>query len=235
MILKQNKLALNISNIVTANQCANIVLAAGASPAMTCAWVDNKGLLKIAGSLTVNMGAAGMISPKTIIKTINAALKQKLPIVFDPVGSGANRFRTKLARKIATMGVSIIRGNASEILSLHFDVQTKGVDSQHFDDQTNNYTTIAKKFNTILLVTGAKDFVVSKDKVVEIKGGHQNMTLKTGTGCVLASLVGALVTEHAPFEAAVLGSQIMKKAGAKLFKNNIPSYTEVYNFVANYE
>ncbi len=234
-IKEKKPLVTNVANIVTANQCANALLAIGASPVMSQELSDLKELTRISNSLVINIGTARKEEYEMIIELVKYANINKIPIILDPVGSGATTFRTSLSKKIAQIGVTVIKGNASEILSLNFAANTKGVDSNDKLSDLDKIKTISKKYKTILMVTGEIDYIVDGDEIIEIKGGHSNMTLKTGVGCMGASLLGAFIAVFSTKEACKKLSEMMKKMGDEIFNETIPSYDEMYKWLLNYE
>ncbi|CAM9135258.1 hydroxyethylthiazole kinase [Mycoplasma marinum] len=234
--IQENKpLVTNIANIVTANQCANALLAIGASPVMSQELSDLKELTNISNSLVINIGTVRKEEYQMILELVKYANQIKKPVILDPVGSGATTFRTNLAKEIAKIGTTIIKGNASEILSLNYESNTRGVDSNDDISDLEKIKNISKKYNTVLLVTGKTDFVVENNEVLEINGGHQNMTLKTGIGCMGASLLGAFSSIFPPKTASEKLSKMMKKMGNEIFSEKVPTYEEIYSWILDYE
>jgi hydroxyethylthiazole kinase len=135
-----------------------------------------------------------------MIKAGRKATALGTPIILDPVGSGATALRTNSAKKIIeAAAVSVIRGNASEILSLrHENSRTKGVDSVHsVDDAAATAKILAQELNTTLAITGPVDLVTDGRRVVRISNGHPLMGYVTGTGCTATVAIGAfLAVDH---------------------------------------
>ena len=119
----------NITNFVVMNYTANALLAMGASPVMAHAENEVEDMVSFAGALVLNIGTLTDDWIASMLKAGQKATERRTPIILDPVGSGATALRTNAAKKIiASVGISVIRGNASEILSLrHTDSKTKGV------------------------------------------------------------------------------------------------------------
>jgi hydroxyethylthiazole kinase len=142
-------------------------------------------------------------------------------VILDPVGSGATRLRTASAKRlIAEVSIQVIRGNASEILSLageKSESRTKGVDSLHTVDQaTEAAVELAKELRTTLAITGAVDLITDGERVCRVWNGHEMMGKVTGTGCTATAMIGAYlaVTAH-PLEAATQGLAYFGLAGEK--------------------
>ncbi len=234
-IRENQPLITNVANIVTANQCANSLLAIGASPVMSQELSDLKELTKISNALVVNIGTVRKEEYQMIIELVKFANENQIPVVLDPVGSGATTIRTKLSKEIAKIGTTIIKGNASEILSLNFDSNTRGVDSNDRISDLDKIKEIAHIYKTTLLVTGEVDYIVDEESVLEIRGGHPNMTLKTGVGCMSSSLLGAFKAVFSTKEACKKLSTMMKRMGEDIFKDKVASYEEMYSWILNYE
>jgi hydroxyethylthiazole kinase len=137
--------------------------------------------------------------------------------VLDPVGSGATSLRTQTSRRIAReLKVAIVRGNASEILSLASEgTVTKGVDSAHsVEDAVLAGTQIAKQINSVVAITGKEDLITDGAKVIRCRNGHPMMGTITGTGCAATAAIAAFaaVTKD-PLEAAAAGLAFFGLAG----------------------
>ncbi|MFZ0725706.1 MAG: hydroxyethylthiazole kinase [Desulfobacterales bacterium] len=212
-----NPLVHNITNFVVMNFTANALLAMGASPVMAHAIGEVEEMVAHAGALVLNIGT---LSPEWVASMIAAGRKataNKIPIVLDPVGSGATRLRTQSAHNILSQTcVSVLRGNASEILSLQGeDARTKGVDTTHGVDETaGSANELAAALGCTLAVTGALDLVTDGRRVVRVANGHPLMTRVTGTGCTATAAIGAfLAVDPDPVEAAATALAYFGLAG----------------------
>ncbi|MEJ2724929.1 MAG: hydroxyethylthiazole kinase, partial [Deltaproteobacteria bacterium] len=123
----------NITNLVVMNYTANVLLACGASPVMAHAAEEVEEMVSLAGALVLNIGTLTPYWVDSMISAGRRANDRGIPIILDPVGSGATTLRTQSAKRlIRELSVAVIRGNASEVLSLAQEgSQTKGVDSVH--------------------------------------------------------------------------------------------------------
>jgi hydroxyethylthiazole kinase len=213
----------NITNFVVMHYTANVLLACGASPVMAHAHNEVEEMVEHAGALVLNIGTLTDSWVTTMIKAGRRASDLGKPIVLDPVGAGATPLRTNAARAILFQTwVSVVRGNASEILSLSgHDSRTKGVDSIHtVDDAAHEANTLARELGTTLAVTGPVDLVTDGRRTFMIEGGHPLMPFVTGTGCSATALVGAfLAVDKDPVSAATTALAFFgiagEKAGAK--------------------
>ncbi len=202
---KKKPLIHNITNFVVMNYTANALLAMGASPVMAHAQNEVEDMVSFAGALVLNIGTLTDDWVASMIKAGKKATALGIPIILDPVGSGATALRTNSAKKIIeAAAVRVIRGNASEILSLrHEDSGTKGVDSVHsVDDAAETAKILAQALTTTLAITGPVDLVTDGRRVVRISNGHPLMGFVTGTGCAATVTIGAfLAVDNDPVSA----------------------------------
>ncbi|MBW2602272.1 MAG: hydroxyethylthiazole kinase [Deltaproteobacteria bacterium] len=207
----------NITNYVVMNYTANALLAMGASPVMAHAHNEVEEMVSYAGALVLNIGTLTDDWIKSMIKAGRKASEQKIPIILDPVGSGATSLRTDSAKKIIEQtSIDVIRGNASEILSLrHKDSKTKGVDSIHsVEDAVGTAKILAGELKTILAITGPTDLVTNGDGVLRISNGHPLMSYVTGTGCTATVTIGAfLAVDKNPVSATATALAFFGLAG----------------------
>jgi hydroxyethylthiazole kinase len=184
----------NITNFVVMNPTANALLACGASPVMAHAENEVEEMAAFAGALVLNIGTLTDAWVASMLKAGRKATELGKPIILDPVGSGATRLRTDAARTILReTKVSVVRGNASEILSLAGqDSAVKGVDSGNsVEDAARVAGQLALELGVTLAVTGPTDLVTDGRRTLFIEGGHDLMPFVTGTGCTASALVGA--------------------------------------------
>ncbi len=106
----------NITNYVTVNDCANIILALGGSPVMADDISEVEDMVAIASSLVINMGTLSERTVGSMIKAGKRANQLHIPVIFDPVGVGATPYRNKVAQTLLNeIHFAVIRGNMSEI------------------------------------------------------------------------------------------------------------------------
>jgi hydroxyethylthiazole kinase len=199
-IREKKPLIHNITNFVVMNSTANVLLACGASPVMAHAANEVEEMVSYAGALVLNIGTLTDTWVESMLLAGHRATELGKPIVLDPVGAGATRLRTDAARKIlAETGVSVIRGNASEILALG-DGTTggKGVDAIHtVEDAGAIAGGLARSLRTTLAITGKVDLVTDGERLIRVEGGHPLMPLVTGTGCAATAVIGAFLAVDA--------------------------------------
>ena len=195
-VRRDNPLTLSITNQVTISECANGLLAIGASPVMSDDSDDAEALAGLAAATVLNIGTVGERQFQVMLAAGRGARKGMHPIVFDPVGVGATLARRKYSSQlISQLSPDIIRGNFSEIRALAgLTFEQKGVDSADAEN-TANVAAIAEALSNqlrcVVAVTGATDVVTGDGRTFFIDGGSPLLTKVTGTGCLLSALVGA--------------------------------------------
>ena len=196
----------NITNYVTVNDVANIILACGASPIMSDEPDDVTDITSICSSLNINIGTLHKSSIEAMYLAGKRANELGHPILLDPVGAGASALRTNTAVDLMEqLQLTVIRGNISEIKTLaNGNGTTKGVDAdvadKVTDDTLDEAILFVKKFaaqsKAIIAVTGAIDLVSDGTRCYVIRNGRPEMGQITGTGCQLSGLMTAFVAAN---------------------------------------
>ena len=184
----------NITNYVVMNFTANILLAAGASPVMAHAENEVEEMVSFAKALVLNIGTLDDAWIAAMLKAGKKATALGVPIILDPVGAGATKLRTETAKRIlGETRVTLVRGNASEILALGGGAaKTKGVDAaDSVDAAAERAGTLARELGTPVAITGAVDFITDGRRVLRVANGHPLMGGVTGTGCGATAIIGA--------------------------------------------
>lgn len=217
LIREKKPLVHNITNYVVMNTCANALLAIGASPVMAHAVEEVEEMTGLAQALVINIGTLSTPWVAAMIQAGREAHLRKIPVVLDPVGSGATKFRTDTAQKlIQEIHPTIIRGNASEIRSLlHAGAGAKGVDSRDVSYAAlKDARAISRAAGCIVSVSGQVDLIVEGDAVARVENGHPMMASVTGMGCTASALTAAFCAVNAsPFAAALHAMAAMGIAG----------------------
>lgn len=202
-VRESNPLIHNITNYVTVNDVANILLACGASPIMSDEEEEAEEITAVCRALNINIGT---LNRRTIPAMFAAGKKAKElghPVLLDPVGVGAGSLRTKTARELMQeISFDVIRGNSSEIRTLAgMTGSTRGVDAGLSDavteDNLQESIAFLKKFaeqtGAVIAVTGAIDLVADQDRCYVIRNGRPEMGRITGTGCQLSGMMTAFL------------------------------------------
>ena len=191
----------SITNYVTINDCANLLLACGASPIMADAPEEAAQITARAQGLTINLGMVHKDRIPAMLASGRQANAMGIPAVLDPVGAGASDFRTRTAAGLLEkVRFAVIRGNLSEILALAGgDGHARGVDTgdaltaRTMDRDIALARTLAQRTGAVVAVTGGTDLVTDGNSVCKIRNGHPMMRSVTGAGCMLSCLVAAFV------------------------------------------
>jgi hydroxyethylthiazole kinase len=186
----------NITNYVVMNSTANALLACGASPVMAHAQEEVQEMVSLAGALVLNIGTLTPYWIDSMLTAGKRANELNVPIILDPVGSGATSLRTEAAKRlIDNLSINVVRGNASEVLSLaHEGSRTKGVDAIHsVDEAADAAIVLARELDTTLAITGEVDLLTDGVRVYMVYNGHELMGYVTGTGCTATALIGAFL------------------------------------------
>jgi hydroxyethylthiazole kinase len=195
-----------ITNYVVMNETANATLALGALPVMAHAREEVEEMAALAGALVLNIGTLSPHWVDAMIAAGVAANEQGVPVVLDPVGAGATRYRTDTARRILDeVDVTVLRGNAGEVATLvGVDAEVRGVESiAAGSDPGELARTAATRLGVVASVTGPVDHVSDGDAVVAIANGHELLASITGTGCMASAVTGCfLAVAESPFDGA---------------------------------
>ncbi len=214
----QSPLIHHITNYVTANDCANTMLALGGSPVMADDAMEVEEMAALSSALVLNIGT---LSHRTLNSFLLAGKKANalgIPVILDPVGLGTTDLRRKLiAEIISEIDLAVIRGNMSEMLNVHgTSVVTKGVDSSKATENGGEAIakTLAKRLQCIIAITGKVDIISDGSKTYQIQNGHEYLSKITGTGCMSSSIIGlCCATGEPPLIGALLGLSIMGISG----------------------
>lgn len=207
----------NITNYVAMELTANALLAVGASPVMSHALEEVEEMANLAHALILNIGTLSSIWVESMQIALDVAKKRKIPIVLDPAGAGATKYRTTTANGfIKAGGIGVIRGNPSEIVSLRgYKGQTKGVDSLvnplEYQKQAMK---LALNNHCVVWMSGKTNVVTDGKQVIFIHSGTPMMSKVAGLGSTASAIVGAfLAVNQNPFEAAAHAAAFIGVAG----------------------
>lgn len=225
-----------ITNYVTVNDCANILLACGGSPIMADDEQEVEEITSVCGGLTINIGTLNSRTVKSMILAGKRANQLGHPVLLDPVGVGASKLRTETAiQLLETVKFAAVRGNISEIKTLALGSgNTKGVDADMADAVTeeNMERVIAfagefsRKTGAVIVITGAVDLAVDGKRAYVIRNGHPMMSKVTGTGCMLSAMMAAYLTANKdnPLQAAAAAVCAMGIAGERAYEKMLAAH-----------
>ena len=212
-----------ITNFVTVNDCANILLAVGATPTMAMDIREVEESVSRVSALVCNMGA--IEHTESMILAGKKANTLQIPVILDPVGAGGTTLRRETVKRLLQeVQFTSIRGNASEIKAIA-GVQSlgRGVDVSKEDVVSENslqgditiFESLAKKLQCVIAVSGEIDVITDGVHTVLIRNGCKMMARITGSGCMLTTLIGAFcgANKESTLEATILAIGIMGIAG----------------------
>jgi hydroxyethylthiazole kinase len=219
----------HITNYVTVNDCANIVLAIGAAPVMADDIGEVADIIGISSALVLNIGTLNSRTIASMLAAGKAANQRGIPVTLDPVGAGATTLRTETAAKIMDeVKLAVIRGNISEIMAISgAGGKTRGVDASEGDVAGEEAiqgvkriaVDMAQKTGSVIAITGAIDVVSDGTRSCFIKNGHAMMAGITGTGCMCTSLTGAFCGAEEDYAmAAAAAVAAMGIAGERAYR-----------------
>lgn len=230
-----------ITNYVTVNDVANVLLACGGSPIMADDIKDAEDITAICNALVINLGTLNERTIAAMLNTGKVANKLSHPVVLDPVGAGASKLRTDTTFEILKkVRLSVIRGNVSEIKTVsRGSGTTKGVDADVSDAITeatlDEGVAFAKglsaRTGSIIAMTGAIDIVADPRKAYVVRNGRPQMSKITGTGCMLTGMIAAYIAANrdSMLDAAAAAVCVMGLSGElayeRALKNNGGSST----------
>ncbi len=190
-----------ITNYVTVNDCANVLLACGASPVMADDEREAEEIVSISSALVINIGTLNERTIPSMFKAGKKANELGLPVILDPVGAGASSLRTATAMELMKeINFAVIRGNISEITAIAGgESRTRGVDASDpglMDgdlpgEAIRRIMDLREKTGAVITVTGQKDLVVGEKNVYTVSNGCPMMSKVSGTGCMLSAVTGA--------------------------------------------
>lgn len=212
-----------ITNFVTVNDCANILLAAGASPTMAHDIREVEESVAGVQALVLNMGAIEDADAMVLAgKRANAL---GIPVVLDPVAAGVTALRREVAaRLLREVRIAVIRGNASEIRAMASgEIGGSGVDVAAVDAVTEDNLpqavalarSLAHRTGGAVAISGPIDVIADGGRAALLRNGCATMSRITGSGCMVTTLAGAFcgALPSEPFRAACAALAAMGVCG----------------------
>ena len=196
-----------ITNYVVMNETANATLALGALPVMAHAAEEVEEMVGLAGALVLNIGTLSPEWVDAMVAAGRAANARSIPVVLDPVGAGATRYRTETAKRIlGQVRIAVLRGNAGEVATLvGVAAEVRGVESiAAGGDPGELAREAARSLGVVASVTGPVDHVSDGERVVKVANGDAMLARVTGTGCMSSAVTGCfLAVSEDALDAAV--------------------------------
>jgi hydroxyethylthiazole kinase len=207
VIRERKPLVHQITNYVVMNETANATLALGALPVMAHAREEVEEMVGLAGALVLNIGTLSPHWVEAMIAAGKAANTRGVPVVLDPVGAGATRYRTDTAKRILSeVNVTVLRGNQGEVATLVGVVaEVRGVESiDGGGDPAELARAAARSLGLVASATGVVDHVSDGERVLAVANGDELLASVSGTGCMSSALTGCFLAAkpEQPLEAA---------------------------------
>lgn len=225
-VRRSNPLVHVITNDVVPQFTANVLLALGAVPAMVTAAEEVEDFVRQSQALSINVGTLTSSQRAAILLAVHQANRHHIPWVLDPVAAGALSYRTQFCLELLALHPTAIRGNGSEIQALaqqwavgheQSEMQNsgRGPDSQLSSDSAVPAAQhLARQTGSIVIVTGATDYITDGQRLIALPFGHARMTRITGTGCALSSVVATCLAHAAdPMLSAAAACAMMGVCG----------------------
>jgi hydroxyethylthiazole kinase len=196
-----------ITNYVVMNETANATLALGALPVMAHAREEVEEMVALAGALVLNIGTLSPHWVDAMLAAGKAANAAGVPVVLDPVGAGATKYRTDTARRILEqVQVTVLRGNQGEVATLvGVQAEVRGVESIGVGGEPAELArAAARNLGLVASVTGPVDHVSDGESVIAVSNGHELLAAVSGTGCMSSAITGCFLAakRDEPLEAA---------------------------------
>lgn len=221
----KNPLVHCMTNFVTANDCANILIATGASPIMANEYREMYDISKISDGLNINLGTINKNIVPSMLLAARISNKLSVPVVIDLVGISSSKYRLRVMKYLMKNArFTVIKGNISEIKTLITNDNSKnGIDAREKDKITyknlDKYITpikkLSKKLDSIIVITGEIDIVTDGKTTYIIENGNKMMADVSGSGCMLSALITAFIGSKNinPLESVVASVIMMGIAG----------------------
>ena len=240
----QQPLVQCITNSVATNYTANILLAAGASPAMIDNPYEAESFTHIAAALSINLGTPTNEQMQAMQISAKTAQLTDTPWVLDPVGYGIIlKWRSNMVDDLLQYHPTIIRGNASEISTLAgHQAKSKGVDSTLKSADVYHQAKVLLKHADCIAISGESDFILSQqfNAVIQINGGSYLQPKITATGCALGALIAGYAAVATPTLAAIaahlhfaIAGQLALEKTQKLGEFNIAFIDHIHQLDEN--
>lgn len=207
-----------ITNPISINQCANVILCAHARPMMAQHPEEAAVITSSAGAVLLNMGNITDVRKQSMLISAQTAKQKGIPFVLDVCGSACLPTRREYALGlIGTCLPSVIKGNYSEITALaRKDYTSTGVDADKTltaEAVTQTAQELALKLGTVILASGETDIITDGSRTALVKNGCAQLGSVTGTGCMQGALCAAYLSSAEGFDAAAAASVVLGICG----------------------
>jgi hydroxyethylthiazole kinase len=212
-----------ITNHISINDCANVVLAVGAKPIMAEHPAEVAEITASAQALAVNLGNITDIRMESILISGKTALEKSIPSIIDIVGVACSKLRLDFTKKfIVECQPSVIKGNMSELKALcGVESSAQGIDVDENDVVTDDtikssmamLKSLASKTGAVVAATGAVDIITDGTDTYLINNGCEMLSMITGTGCMLNVLAATFISNRNIIGGTVLATALLGICG----------------------
>ncbi len=210
-VAEQSPLVNAVTNNVTVNDVAQIILHWGGLPVMSDDEREVGDMVAASQACLLNMGTVSEEGEATMMTAGESANEAGVPVTVDPVGVGSTPTRDRVAERLATeLDVAILKGNYGEISALAGDdTEIRGVESVgEYSDITATAVACAQEYDTVVVASGETDIVATGEQAYEITAGHPQMGTVVGTGCMLGATVATFAGALDDTEQAALAGTV---------------------------
>jgi hydroxyethylthiazole kinase len=217
--LKQNTPLIHcITNPISINQCANVILSAGARPMMAEHPEEAAEITKTAGAVMLNLGNLTDVRKQSMLISAAQAKQSGTAFILDICGAACLPTRREYAlRLINTSLPTVIKGNYSEIMALADDsYSSTGVDADKkltLQAVSQSAGELAKKLAAVILASGETDIITDGTSTAYVHNGCAQLGSVTGTGCMQGALCAAYLSAANGFDAAAAASVVFGICG----------------------
>lgn len=212
-----------ITNPISINDCANVMLAIGAKPIMAEHPSEVSEITAVSKALGVNLGNITDIRMKSMLISGKTARERNIPQVIDLVGVGCSKLRLEYANKyILECHPDVIKGNMSEIKAIcGIESNAAGIDAgaadavtqQNLNKNIEMLKALSLKTASIVTATGATDIITDGKHTYLINNGCEMLSMVTGTGCMLTALITSYISSGNILYGTVLATALMGICG----------------------
>lgn len=212
-----------LTNHITINDCANMVLAAGGKPIMAEHRAEVEEITGTAQALAMNLGNITDRRMESMGISARIAQERGIPSILDAVGTGCSRLRLEFAGELLSQNrVSVIKGNMSEIKALYgVPGSAKGIDAgaadmvraDNLEEVLSMAQNLANRYQAVVMITGAVDVITDGREAYLLENGCHQLSRVTGTGCMLNVLTAVFLSSGDIMGACVLGAALLGISG----------------------
>ncbi|MBQ3842646.1 MAG: hydroxyethylthiazole kinase [Ruminiclostridium sp.] len=208
-----------ITNPISINQCANVILAAGARPIMAEHPEEAAVVTRTAAAVMLNLGNITDVRKQSMLISAQTAKELGIPFILDVCGAACLPTRRDYALSLIGKAVpSVVKGNYSEINALcHEHYSSSGVDADitlGTPELDIAAVRLARGYGTVVLASGKTDIVTDGKRLVHIYNGSPQLASITGTGCMQGALCAAYLSSAPAAEAAVAACTVFGICGS---------------------